>query len=153
MAIQIMQWFCLRPLYQIYFEQHYLPGCDTMQSGRSSLCFRGMYCLHLQGRRVSQASSKKQPVRVVLCSFAWLILRPGRRRQYRPLKHWWPDCMASQPRRNILHGHHCQNLTYNTILFWSWDDVPFLALRSFSTGECKRTVGYQSTGSILKKAF
>jgi hypothetical protein len=58
-----------------------------------------MYCLHLQGWRVSQASNKKQPASGVLCSTAWLILQFGRGRHYRPLEHQWTDWMASQPRR------------------------------------------------------
>jgi hypothetical protein len=45
------------------------------------------------------------------------------------------------PEDSILHGRHCQNLTSNIVLFWLWHGVSFLALQSFSIGECNRTVG------------
>jgi hypothetical protein len=49
-------------------------------------CLKGTYCLHLQGRRVSQ--SMKQAVGIARLLFSGLILWPWRWRWYVPLKCW-----------------------------------------------------------------
>jgi hypothetical protein len=46
-----------------YFEKYYLLGCDALYYDKNR-SFKGIYCVHLQGRRVSQARYGKRKAEI-----------------------------------------------------------------------------------------